>query len=293
MNNAHWSKFIFKQAIRSVVALKGGLQHQTDLVELIDGSKWICKVLNENTWLGTITSAQFAYTEHVSAQVSRALECTFSPLNLSDLPQETKARHLIVPYCEGQLITAVTQEQAALLGGLLAQLHELSLPTKEAQLFPRITLPKDSTSPAWLRQLAQRCNTLRNHEKANSVVSHRDIHLQNIIWKSETKPHLIDWESAGLIHPFVELIGLATNCCGLANYSFDEKLFRATLVGYVCKKKLPQPTEPLWNMCFHSWLLWYVYSLKKGWDIGAQATLNAIEVIKTYMPELRRIYAEI
>ncbi|ASQ44954.1 phosphotransferase family protein [Legionella clemsonensis] len=292
MNNQHWSGQFFKQSIQSIVPLKESYPHQTDLVILQDGSQWVCKILTKNTWLGPIDSTHFVFTEQVASCVAQKLDCTFAPLSLEEGRQQSHSRYLIVPYCQGKLVTVVTQEQAMALGCLLAKLHELSLSHLEAQEFPRIYLPTKHTHPAWLELLVRRCNALCHYEKASRVVSHRDIHLQNVIWKTAKEPYLIDWESAGLIHPFVELIGLAINCSGLANYQFNKLLFQATLKGYAYQKgKLPRSNNNLWEMCLHSWLLWYAYSLKKEWYADAQSTLRVIELIRVKMPELQATYA--
>ncbi|OCH97848.1 hypothetical protein A8135_01095 [Legionella jamestowniensis] len=293
MNNQHWSGQFFKHPIRSIVSLKGGQQHQTDLIELYDGSKWVCKILNNYTWLGAIKQIQLAFTEDIATYVAQELNCTFAPLKLGSSNQQDNYRYLIVPYCSGKSVVAVKKKQAMKLGRLLAKLHGLSLTHPEGRGFPLIHLPNQYIYPVWLKLLVQRCNELHEYDKANWIISHRDMHLQNIIWKTATKPHLIDWESAGFIHPFIELIGLAINCSGLANCQFDKELFQATLLGYLQQKgKLPRTDNNLWEMCFHSWLLWYNYSLEKGCYEDAKNTLQAIELIKLTMPVLKTIYAE-
>lgn len=187
MNNKHWSKDFFKQSITSVFPLKSGGQHQTDLITLVDGSKWICKKLDENFWLGIINPAQFAYTELVASQVAHQLGCTFSSRLLPTINSEygTVTQRLIIPYCEGEVITTVTQGQAFLLGRLLAQLHSLKMPPGEATGFPPIILPKKQPYPTWLEHLVERCNTFIDYEADSRVISHRDIHLHNIIWQNE------------------------------------------------------------------------------------------------------------
>jgi thiamine kinase-like enzyme len=57
------------------------------------------------------------------------------------------------------------------------------------------------------------------------VFSHRDLDMKNVIWDSENNPLIIDWESAGLINPLVDLIRLALDWSGEANGKADKNLF--------------------------------------------------------------------
>ncbi|WED43245.1 hypothetical protein [Legionella cardiaca] len=55
---------------------------------------------------------------------------------------------------------------------------------------------------------------------------------------------------------------------------------------------LPQANEHLWGLIFHSWLLWYAYSLRRNWQEDAEQTLQVIKLIKLKMKELQLLYTE-
>ena len=65
----------------------------------------------------------------------------------------------------------------------------------------------------------------------NMVISHRDLDLPNILWDSNEKPVIIDWESTGLINPSMEVIDTAWNWSGGKNY-FDKEKFSAFVTTY-------------------------------------------------------------
>ena len=65
----------------------------------------------------------------------------------------------------------------------------------------------------------------------NMVISHRDLDLPNILWNSNENPVIIDWESAGLINPSMEVIDTAWNWSGGQNY-FDKEKFSAFVTTY-------------------------------------------------------------
>lgn len=293
----HWSTVFFKQPIISVEPLKGGRQHQIDLITLVDQSKWICKKLSRQTWLGEINAAQLEWTEVIAAMVASELEISFAAYHHeTGIPVLTvnDSYALIIPYCEGLVVPLVTKRQAFLLGKLLAQLHSMKLPGASAEGFPAISLPENDSCPSWLQAQIERCNYHRQYEVNQWVVSHRDVHMNNIIWCDTESPHLIDWESAGFIHPSIELVGVATNCSGMAIHSFDAERFQSTLMGYgQCMGKLPKMDTILWELTLHSWLLWYSHSLRQGWQDDAILTLQAIELILVKLNEMKQLYERV
>ncbi|WP_367606831.1 phosphotransferase [Legionella sp. W05-934-2] len=51
--------------------------------------------------------------------------------------------------------------------------------------------------------------------KKEAVITHRDMHIQNVLWDSHDKPNIIDWESAGLMNPMLEVIGYGLEWSGI------------------------------------------------------------------------------
>jgi thiamine kinase-like enzyme len=47
------------------------------------------------------------------------------------------------------------------------------------------------------------------------VITHRDMHSQNILWDHSNDPHIIDWESAGMMNPMLEIIGYGLEWSGI------------------------------------------------------------------------------
>jgi thiamine kinase-like enzyme len=57
------------------------------------------------------------------------------------------------------------------------------------------------------------------------VVSHRDLDMKNVIWDNKNNPLIIDWESAGSINPFIDLVRVALDWSGEAKGKANKKLF--------------------------------------------------------------------
>ena len=77
------------------------------------------------------------------------------------------------------------------------------------------------------RQAIQSLKTISK----NMVISHRDLDLPNILWNSNENPVIIDWESAGLINPSMEVIDTSWNWSGGQDY-FDKEKFSAFVTTY-------------------------------------------------------------
>lgn len=331
----HWSQVFLKHPISSVTLLSGGLQHQLELIKLNDESLWVCKTFESNNWLEDINYQQLELAESFASQVAKDLGfsfVSFGPFLISEepyqplLPQlENKSREnksslihtklksnrsmvlpnsllgIIYPFCEGKVIDSINDNQAYLLGKMLAKLHIWSSRTKDklvmkmlklAKPFPLIPLLKGvkfgSRYPE-IKKLINECNKVLLKGDKNWILSHRDLNLTNIIWQGHSKFYVIDWESTGLIHPLVELIGLALNCAGIPELTFNEKLFQATLEGYRAQTSTNYDLELdiLLIQSLHTWLLWFVYCLSKGWtdraldcDAAIQKIQSNIQIIK-------------
>ncbi|KTD18217.1 putative aminoglycoside phosphotransferase [Legionella jordanis] len=242
--------------------------------------------------MGTLDPLQIVSSNLLAETISARIACTIAGKPTAMPSQALPA--LVIPYCEGEVLAKLNGQQAFKLGYLLAQLHALNLPPlKESKAFPKIHLPKGKSVPMWVLKMMEQCNSKLQFEENCWVVSHRDMHLNNIIWQDSNTPHLIDWESAGLIHPFVELIGLASNASGLAQCQFDADLFRSTLEGYgSLNQRLPPAQMPLWELSAYSWLLWYVFVLEEGQFNEAERTLQSLDFIMKKTKDLIDIYKQ-
>lgn len=296
LNAMHWAQPFVHDAIVSMTPLTRGLQHQNELLCLQDGSLWVAKRFAPSTWLGETQPAQLELAEQLAATVATRLQLTHTALQSpSSAYVIAMGEHLglIKPYCSGVLLDRLSIQQAHSLGEALAQIHQLGFQHPNAQPFPAIQCQFDAATPAWLPLLVHDCNQRRHYRADEWVVSHRDLHHHNLIWPTPHQLHILDWESVGLIHPFVELLGLALNCAGVVEHHFQASLFKATLNGYLAKaSRLPHADNPLWQLSFHSWLLWYAYCQRQGNEQGVAANWATLHYLWALLPHLKMIYNE-
>ncbi|GGI88623.1 phosphotransferase [Legionella impletisoli] len=255
--------------------------------------KYILKHLQPLTWLGKRTEHEISFNESIASMVGNALKNTTPALTWK------KTQHLIpdmekwlilIPFVEGSIHTVWSLSQSEQLGQTLALLHGCNLPKQEAKPFPSLNYDDFQIPTAW-KLSVEYCSTNRFHRSDEWVVSHRDLHTGNILWNREITPYLIDWESVGLIHPLVELIGLATNAAGIPMRRFNQNNFLAVLKGYKTQTGfLPKEDDILWGQCFHSWLLWYQFNITSRKEEEAKDTLLVLEFIRGHLKRMKELY---
>lgn len=141
--------------------------------------------------MGQVEESNLELTEELAAAVAVELGISFAAYKKNNKFVFTVdgKKAIIRPYCEGQVIESINEEQAFIMGEILAQLHSLKLPQKKAQPFPSILRPKEENSPVWLQELISFCNDNAQYQAENWVFSHRDIHAENLVWR-EKKRHI-------------------------------------------------------------------------------------------------------
>lgn len=123
------------------------------------------------------------------------------------------------------------------------------------------------------------------------VISHRDMDPKNVIWQ-ENSPYVIDWEAAGYINPFQELIEILNYWTAEQDGNYNEEKLRAVMdeyteniyVGNVC-------WEAVTNCGFDGMLGWLDYKLKcalKPKDCSQDDLKDEVDQVLITFDELRR-----
>lgn len=126
---------------------------------------------------------------------------------------------------------------------------------------------------------------------AFQVITHRDLDPKNILWQG-TNPLIIDWEAAGYVNPYQELLEVMNYWCRDKEGSYSTTLCHALLQEYIQFMDLQNADwEPVFACSYDSMLGWLEYTLKKGLGLegneadrsqGAQQLLDAYRELKRY-----------
>jgi aminoglycoside phosphotransferase (APT) family kinase protein len=196
---------------------------------------------------------------------------------------------LVFPWVEGTTLPlcAASTEYARQIGTLLGRMHTLkltvpglALPTWRvlrdddwvllARRAAEAQTPWAENMRAFLRELCWWSRLARdaNPRLWNTLaISHRDLGQTNVIWRNAHTPAIVDWESAGMINPTLELVGAALDWSGISVGEPDEASFLAVLAGYRSAGGLIQESahDALAGVLGH-WLEWLAFNMRRSLD---------------------------
>lgn len=301
--------------ISNITELSGGRQHYTARVDLKGGDCWVIKSLVQKCYLGVYPRQHFENSEQLAQHVHRHLGTSLVALKTAngftiDLDGQL---YLIFPFVVGRIEKELSAGQCQLMGQMLANIHQLPQLALEFHPIPfkRFQLDKwddflvnhmSSTEINELKNLAKKSHDARCNYQGRRVISHRDINLENILWSASDQPLLIDWESAGLISPLIELLGMAFNLGGIAENNMDIEKVELTLKAYreiyanfstITSNGLLQ-----YEQAYASWFNWleycFLYSDANLIDLEHELhiTLRAIQRMQQYQADIMAFLRE-
>ena len=124
------------------------------------------------------------------------------------------------------------------------------------------------------------------------VISHRDLDPKNVMWNNN-EPYIIDWEAAGYVNPYQELIEVLNYWIQNESGQYDRKKFDALMAAY---SEISNINDVDWEavLCssFDGMLGWLEYNIKRALGIegtaendqheGIQQTIDTISELKKY-----------
>lgn len=133
------------------------------------------------------------------------------------------------------------------------------------------------------------------------VISHRDLDPKNVMW-NQGQACVIDWESAGYVNPFQELIEVLNYWIPDENGKYDKKKFDALIQSYAVRKDIMHVNwKAVLNSSFDGMLGWLEYSLKRALGLegcdakdkeeGEQQVIGTISELKGFEAQLGKLYA--
>ena len=265
----------------------GGLLHTTYRLDAAEGS-FAVKILNPAVMKRPEALGNMIRSEQIAAAFRGSLPAV-SALEVDGSPVQKIGGEAVMlyPWISGRPVfpPKLSARHAAAVGDLLARMHGAGetlfgtideKPEKEAPLdWESLAEEAGSLSPdaPWLPALKAALPDLISRDadarKAASVLektalSHRDLDPKNVLWEG-ANPHVIDWESAGPVHPASELLECLLSWSddgegGLSRASFD-----AFLSAYGAKRDL---REASWDAVFRAaplgMLDWLAYNVKRA-----------------------------
>lgn len=300
-----------------------GLRHRMYRLRTARG-EFAVKLLSANALEAPGERERVRMGEQVAAAVAAAGLPAVAALQIEGEPIQRVVEQevLVFPWVEGQLLTTipVPPPQAQQIGQILGQMHRLPLqfpelppmhaPNVPVETWMSLIAEAEATGVAWaeelraaLPELSRWDDTLAEAKRLlpdRWVVSHADLHQQNVLWSDEQTPWLIDWEAAGLQQPAREAVVSALEWSGFVEGEPDLETFRAFLTAY--RAEAPLSAEEVWlglRICLGNWLGWMQFCAERslasqdpeereGGARQVKGTLATIRRAERYIPVLEQ-----
>lgn len=273
----------------------GGRLHHVWRLETTSG-KFALKVLNEKIMQKDDICAAYERSE----EVARAFERLGVPAVPALLNRGKSLHHInnkammVFEWKEGiaHKVGSVDQLRARKMGEVLGRIHAINLDAK------RFRPPRKSIDPdQWKKILNQTKETkhpiaeaLHTNAKnllswsraatANGaaaqkclILSHGDLDQHNVIWSIDSDPAIIDWESASLQDPTVELLNLCLDWSGFPERVPCKETFLACYQAYL-KSNAGEtelaPFETAFDGEIGYLLFWLSFSLERSFNTSGE-----------------------
>ena len=231
----------------------GGLLHKMYCVETNQG-KYAIKVLNSNVMNKPDALEKLEQAERIAYRLKNENDISAICVKSMDGKMIFEVNHAyyeIFEWFDGKSVfyPDITAAHCAKVGEQLGKIHASNICVEG--LYPENTvrckyewkyllsaLKKDvevySLFQENVLQLEQwDCDVVENAAKlkSNQIISHRDLDPKNIMWKNDV-PYIIDWEAAGYINPYEELIQVLNYWIVDENQNYNKEKFDALMNAY-------------------------------------------------------------
>lgn len=295
------------EILNTPVPVSGGLMHKIFYIETTKG-KYAIKLLNPQIMKRPIAMQNYINSENISQLLADDIP-SLPALRVNDqvIHQIEEQYFLVFTWQDGSSLSQreITTAHCEIIGTLLSTIHrknfsELHLTDENTENkevtdwsnYVRLGIEKDLS---WVEALNENVENLTFWNgcaikasrtlSTNRVISHRDLDPKNVLWKNYN-PTLIDWESAGFIHPLHDLIETALYWASDEFGETDEHKFHSFLNGYYQGENKPYTDWfRVLDLGYQGKLEWLEYNLRRS--LGIESTdeedqaLGTLQVVPT------------
>ena len=241
--------------------VSGGYLHKMLRVETARGILAI-KALNPDIMMRQEALGNMKMGERINAEFGMRNSELNVCASLSGVVEVEGSYFIVYPWVDGASVFApeITVEHCRIMGDVLGRIHrsDVRIPGVEPETDLRQpfdwSLVEDGRVAAWDAAALEGLRRLR----AVQVISHRDLDPKNVLWQG-MQPCLIDWEAAGYVNPWQELIEL------LNYWADDEEKARTMIAAYGAHRMLH---EADWDAALAAgmdgMLGWLHYNLRRA-----------------------------
>lgn len=274
--------------IADPVTISGGLMHRMYKVTT-DTNVYAIKWLNPSIIQHDGVMENMIHSEQIAKTFSNYLPVvaaiSFEGLNVLHM---NNRYYMVFNWIEGTSIfpPSISEKNCYEIGSALGRIHHLNITVPEVKKeksklvtynWHQYLEEGKKQKASWVGTYSNLIDKLviwnKHGNNANSklsefmVISHRDLDPKNVIWNHGT-PYFIDWESAGYVNPYQELLEVLNYWTNNGKGELDKDKFKILLNAY--KNKMSTKNVD-WDCAFDSgytsMLGWLEYSLKRALGI--------------------------
>ena len=219
---------------------------------------------------------------------------------------------MVFDWMEGASVFApeITVKQCAQIGELLGKIHaadveiagmELSAEVRDVfdweELCQAMKCGEQEYTPAFadflpeLLELDKEVVHALKISSSHQVISHRDLDPKNVMWQ-EGKPYIIDWEAAGYVNPFQELVEVINYWTGAVDGNYDYEKVATLIEAYRAYKEVRfVDWDTVLLRSFDGMLGWLEYNMRRTAGLLRNAVADREEgkkQVEVTMAELKR-----
>lgn len=286
-----FNKYDLEKLIKEPKQVTGGLMH-TMYEVITEHKKYAVKELNPSVMQRKGVKEHIINSERIAETLNEIVPAiTAMKFNNNTLLMLDGQYYMIFEWVEGMSIFPphISSDHCRKIGILLGKIHKANV------IFPDIHKEKSQTeiyewdkylllgqnaNAEWVNELSEVIDQLKkwNNEvfHANSllnehlVLSHRDLDPKNVMWKDDN-PYIIDWEAAGYVNPYQELLEILNYWADNGNGELNKNKFDALYNAYL---SVVGSCHVNWDIVlasgFGGMLGWLNYSFKRS--LGMEST---------------------
>ncbi|BCN30896.1 phosphotransferase [Anaeromicropila herbilytica] len=309
--------FSLGNVIGGPIEVKGGLLHKMFKVTTDQGD-YAIKCLNpaimsrECALNNTINSEKISETLGLKIPAISAIK-----IGANHVHQYNGEYFMFFDWIDGQSVypPEITEEHCNAIGDLIGKIHSLDVSIQgledksenieiyEWKEFLEMGRQNNST---WVSTLEDTLEDIMNwnqnvlNAKAilsnERVSSHRDLDPKNVLWQGNC-PFIIDWEAAGYVNPYQELLEVLNYWADDGNGGLHRNLFMAILDKYKLHNSISKVNwDVVLDSGYEGMLGWLEYNLKRALGIevsnedeiklGEEQVIATINELKRYQEKI-------
>ena len=276
------------------IEIKGGLLHKMYRVSTTKGN-FAIKLLNREIMKRPEALQNMIHSEQAALLIQKEVPSVVALLINEKQVHELNGEYAMVyPWIEGKSVfpPEINEAHCEWVGDILGKIHHMDISVDEIKpeveeaarydwdKYLELTKKIEVSDKKWtvLYQKAledikiwnQRACDAQEELVKTLVISHRDLDPKNVMWQ-ELKPFVIDWEAAGYINPYQELLEVICYWADDGKGSLKKSNFDALMMAY---RRHSEMMNVEWNAVFNGsysgMLGWLEYNIKRALGLEAE-----------------------